>query len=260
MNLPGCCCCGPHRHTQIMINLLSLKLVKVLLLLRDTFGETLALAHRQDGFLALVAGFKRRSGHGLPVVERALREGLATRVGTEIGRETKGFHDWQVRQERHLGRTGSLLLREDVTTTTGQDTVDITHGILRHRNVTQVNGLEETGLGHHHGRKADTTTGRHDLSHTTVNGIGVKDNIHQVETAAAHLLVAERTVLGGPSETTDHGFLNLQQVVDSLGGVDEHVGAGSLGSKGPDLTGFRHIPAEIISERAALKSWRPLRP
>ena len=113
-------------------------------------------------------------------------------------------------------------------------------------------GSKKTGLCHHHGREADTTSGRHDLSHTTVDSIGVKDNIHQVETAATHLLVAERTVLSGPGETSNNGFLDLEQVVDSLGGVDEEIRSSSLRSKGPDLTSFRNVPAEVVSEFAAL--------
>ena len=223
-----------------------------MLLLRNTVLETLALTDGNDGLVGLVAIDVRIAGHGLPVIERALGEGLTTGVGAEIGGETEGLQNGKVSKESHLRGTGLLLLREDMTTTLGEDTVHVTHCILGHGNVTEVDRLKKTGLSVHHGREAHTTGGRHDLTHTTVDSIGVKDDIHEVETAAAHLLLTERTVLGGPGETTNDGLLDLKEVVDSLGGVNEQVGSGALGTEGPDLTSLRDVPAELVGELAAL--------
>mmetsp|Transcript_33833 Transcript_33833/g.69070 ORF Transcript_33833/g.69070 Transcript_33833/m.69070 type:complete len:847 (+) Transcript_33833:272-2812(+) len=195
----------------------------------------------------------RVTSHGLPVIKRALREGLSASVGPEVSGEAEGLHDGQVGKEGHLGRTRALLLREDVTTTAGEHTVDIAHGLLGHRDVAEVDRLKEAGLSSEHGGEAHTTGSGHDLSHTTVDGISMEGDIHEVEPAATHLLLTQGSILAGPGESTDNGLLDLKEVVDSLGGVDEQVGAGSLGSKGPDLTGLGDIPLKLISELASLE-------
>mmetsp|Transcript_41369 Transcript_41369/g.70823 ORF Transcript_41369/g.70823 Transcript_41369/m.70823 type:complete len:736 (+) Transcript_41369:345-2552(+) len=81
----------------------------------------------------------------------------------------------------------------------------------------------------------------------------MENNIHKVEPASTHLFLTKRTVLGSPCETTNNRFLNFKKVVNSLRGVNEKVGTSSLRSEGPDLTCFRHIPSELISELTALR-------
>merc|ERR1712228_265606 len=98
---------------------ICLKLVEVLVLFGHTFGETLALTYTLNNFLTLGALVIRRSGHGFPMVKRALRESLSASVGSKIGSETEGFHDWKVSQQGHLWCSGSLLFRKHMTSTTG---------------------------------------------------------------------------------------------------------------------------------------------
>ena len=186
-----------------------LELVQVTVEGGDLGGESLPRADGENGLVSLVSFLHRVSAHGLPVVKAALGEGLSSGVTAEIGGETETLHDGQVGKEGHLGGTRALLLAEDVATTLGEDTVDVTHGILGHRDVAQVDGLKKTGVSSHEGGEADTTGSGHDLSHTTVDSISVEDNIHQVEAAAAHDLLTKRSVLGGPSESSDNRLLDL---------------------------------------------------
>jgi len=173
------------------------------------------------------------------VVEGALGEGLSSGVAPQVGGEAETLHDGQIGQQSHLGGSWPLLLAEDVSAPLGQDTVHVAHGVLGDTDVAQVHGLKESGLAGHQGGEANAPSGGHDLSHTTVDGIGVKHDVHEVEPAAAHDLLAQRAVLGSPGESSDDTLLDLEQVVDSLGGVDEHVGAGSIGAEGPDLPRLR---------------------
>mmetsp|Transcript_23112 Transcript_23112/g.32374 ORF Transcript_23112/g.32374 Transcript_23112/m.32374 type:complete len:594 (-) Transcript_23112:467-2248(-) len=85
-----------------------------------------------------------------------------------------------------------------------------------------------------------------------MDGISVKNDIHKVESATTHLFLAERTVLGGPGESTNNRLLNFKKVVNSLCGINEKVRSGSLRSESPDLTGFSDIPTEVISELTSL--------
>lgn len=118
---------NPHIYFDLCCHL---ELVEVLALFRDTLSETLTLSHSEDSLVGLVIYLERRSGHGLPVIERALWEGLTTSVGTKISSETERFHDREVSKEGHLRGSRSLLFGEDVTTTTSENTVNVTHGIL----------------------------------------------------------------------------------------------------------------------------------
>mmetsp|Transcript_21927 Transcript_21927/g.45070 ORF Transcript_21927/g.45070 Transcript_21927/m.45070 type:complete len:236 (+) Transcript_21927:513-1220(+) len=84
-----------------------------------------------------------------------------------------------------------------------------------------------------------------------MDSIGVENNIHEVETASSQLFFTKRTRSDSPVETGDNGFLDFQQVVDSLGGINVSVRTVLVRSEGPDLSGLSDIPAEIISELAS---------
>lgn len=58
---------------------------------------------------------------------------------------------------------------------------------LRARDLAQVHRLKDHGRRREHTRVHDTPGRRHDLTHTTVDGICVKHNIQQVEPAATNL-------------------------------------------------------------------------
>lgn len=66
------------------------------------------------------SGKKRRAQQG-PVIENGLGERLSTGRGTQIGVETEGLRDGEVRLHGVHGGTRALLRREDVTTTDVED-------------------------------------------------------------------------------------------------------------------------------------------
>jgi hypothetical protein len=221
------------------------------LVARDDILETLALTGRRDD----LTGRRRRihrvtSGEGLPVVEDHGREGLAGSVGTEIGSETERLVNGQVGLASEQRSTRTLDFLEDVTSPAGEDTVDTTHGLLGHLNLDEVVRLDNGGLGKQGRGVEDTTSGRHDLTGTTMDGIGVEGDIHDVETNTTHGLLAKRTLLTGPLETGDDGVLDFVEVLDGLGLVDNEVGAVGIGTETPDLTGISDIPAVLVSEVA----------
>ena len=65
------------------------------------------------------------------MVEHALREGLASSIGTEISGEAERFVYRQVGLHHEHGGTGHLGLLEHVTTPSVEHTVDTTHGDFR---------------------------------------------------------------------------------------------------------------------------------
>lgn len=182
------------------------------------------------------------------MIEDRLGEGLATSGGTEIGRETERLVDGQVGLDVEQRGTRALLLGVDVTTTAGEDTVDTTHGALGHLDLDVEDGLHDTRLGKHGGGVQDTTSSGDDLATTTVDGIRVQGNIKDVEADSTHGLLSNGTLTGGPLEAGNDGVLDLIEVLDGLGLVNQQVGTGGVGTEAPDLTGIGDIPAVLVSE------------
>ena len=182
------------------------------------------------------------------MIEHALRESLTGGMRTEISSETEGLVDRQVSLDHVDGGSGPLLLSEDVTTTPVEDTVDTTTGNIGTLDLDEVDGLLETRLSSQLASVEDTASGGDKLSTTTMDSISVKGNIEDVETDTTHVLVTENTLLGGPLEGSDDGVLDLVQVLDGLGGVDQDVGTRGVGTEGPDLTGLVDVPVVGISQ------------
>mmetsp|Transcript_33515 Transcript_33515/g.77267 ORF Transcript_33515/g.77267 Transcript_33515/m.77267 type:complete len:526 (+) Transcript_33515:569-2146(+) len=81
----------------------------------------------------------------------------------------------------------------------------------------------------------------------------MKHDIHQVVAGSSHLFVTEGPVLASPGESTNDGFLDLKQVVDSLCGVNKKIGSSTFWSKGPDLPSFTNVPTVFIGEETSLR-------
>ena len=211
--------------------------------------ETLALTHGLDDLAGLGGGIERRATRkNLPVIEDGLREGLAGRRLTEITVEAEGFHDGEVSLDGEERSTRTLLFIEDVSSAAGEHTVDTTHGLLGHLDLDKEDGLEKGGVGKEGGGVQHTTSSGDDLATTTVDGIGVEGNIHDVEADTTHRLLSEGTLAGGPLETGGDGILDFVEVLDGLGLIDNQVGTSHVGTESPDLSGVGNIPPVVVSE------------
>jgi hypothetical protein len=74
-----------------------------------------------------------------------------------------------------------------------------------------------------------------------MNSVSVQGDVVDVETNAAHVLVAQHSLLGCPLEPCDDGVLDFVKVLNTLRDVNNDVRASSLGSKAPDLTSLSRI-------------------
>jgi hypothetical protein len=211
--------------------------------------DTLALTHVEHDLTGEGGWVKcRATREMLPMVEDLLWEGLSTSGGTEIGGETEGLVDGKVRLDVEERSTNTLGLLENVTSPAGEDTVDTTHSLLGNLDLAKVDGLEQSGLSEESGGVEDTARGRDDLTTTTVNGISVEGDIHDVEADGAHGLLSNGTFLSSPLETRDDRVLDFTQVLDSLGLVNEQVGTGGVGTEAPNLTGIGNVPTVLVSK------------
>ena len=190
-----------------------LELVIVLVQGEGLWGETLTCTSLVDNLARERLWVKRVGGDDLPVIEDALGEGLTTGTGTEGRVETKRLHDGEVCLDVVHGGAGNTVLLKDVTTAAGEHTVDATNGGLGALDLNKEDGLEEAGLGGETARVHATAGCGDNLTTTTVDGIGVKGDIVNVEADAAHVLVSKHALLCGPLETSDDRVLDLVQVL-----------------------------------------------
>jgi hypothetical protein len=76
----------------------------------------------------------------------------------------------------------------------------------------------------------------------------VEGHVENLEADSSHVFLAENSFFGGPLEGGDTRVLNFIEVLDSLGGVVENVGAGGIGTEGPDLSGLIGVPFVLLGE------------
>eukprot|EP01084_Bolivina_argentea_P053277 97799_1 len=250
-------CKGVHpRFTLLSVNDVLdgergyLQLVKDGGQLGDAVAESLADADAEDGLVGKGAGLEGLAGELLPVVEDALGEGLAGGGGAEVGGESEGLGDGHVGADVVDGGTGAVLLADDDTTAAGEHVVDTTHGGLDGLDVDDEDGLHELGAGGQLGGVEDAAGGGDDLASTTVDGVGVHGHVLDVDADSTHVLVAHTTLLGGPLPGGDEGVLHLVHVLDTLGDVDDDVGAAAVGAVAPDLAGLLDVPVVGVGEVA----------
>lgn len=229
---------------------MHLELVVELVVSRDGVLKTLALADAEDNLVGLGASGERVSVKSLPVGEGVLGEGLTTGGGTESAGETEGLGDGKVSLKLDDGGSVADLLSEHVAAAGGENTVDTTGGVLGAGDIGKVDGLEESGGGSEDGSVGHAAHGGEDLTGTTVNGISVEGDIENTHDNTTADLVTHGALLGGPLEAGVTVVLDLVKVLDTLGGVDEKVGASALRAEGPDLTHLTNIEAEVVGEDA----------
>eukprot|EP00449_Zooxanthella_nutricula_P035398 CAMPEP_0198615238 /NCGR_PEP_ID=MMETSP1462-20131121/159292_1 /TAXON_ID=1333877 /ORGANISM="Brandtodinium nutriculum, Strain RCC3387" /LENGTH=350 /DNA_ID=CAMNT_0044347037 /DNA_START=171 /DNA_END=1220 /DNA_ORIENTATION=- len=163
--------------------------------------EAEGLGHRQMGLhLHLAALLRAVPLQVFPMVEHALREGLPARGLPESGDEAEGLGHGQV--GLHLDERGALtlVLLEDATAPQVHAVVHAAHRFLRARDLDEEHGLLQGRLGRQLRREAAAARRGHDLAGATVDGVGVERHIHEVEADAAHVFLAQRSLLGRPLE------------------------------------------------------------
>ena len=138
------------------------------------------------------------------MVKDALREGLPSSVGPEVGGESEGLVDGQVGFDVEHGGSSNLSLLEDVATTSVEHTVDASDSVLGTLDFDQVDGLHEPGGGGEHAG-VETPPGRgDDLSASSVDGVSVQGDVIDVESDSTHVLVTKDTLKDTQELISDH--------------------------------------------------------
>lgn len=84
------------------------------------------------------------------------------------------------------------------------------------------------------------------MTTSSVNGISVQNDIHDVNLDGSHVFVGHDGFFGGPLESIFHGVFDFTHELDSLGGITKNIGSLIFGSEGPDLKSVILVPTVFI--------------
>jgi hypothetical protein len=214
----------------------------------DVSLDTLSLSDRGNKFSSSGFGYQWISTEFLPMIEDTLREGSSGGGGSEGLSETEGLGDGKV--GLHVDERGSRnRLFSDNNTSSGREAlVNSTDSFFRALDLDEEDRLLESGGGNKLRGIEDSSGSGDELTTTSVDSISMEGNILDVESDTSHVLFDEDTFLSGPVEGGFHRVLNFVKVLDSLGGINEDVRSGGLGSETPNLKCIIGVPLEFISE------------
>jgi hypothetical protein len=182
------------------------------------------------------------------VTELTLWKGLATGVLSQQGTETEGFGDWKGSfNDDHWG-TDDLFFFKDDSSSWCDCGVDTAGNSLWALNFDSEDWLLKSWFGSELGSVEDSSGGWHNLSGTSMDGVGVKGNIQNVKLATSHLRFHEGTFFGSPLESGDNGIFDFVQVVNSLGGVNDNIWSGYVWTEAPNLLGVLWVPAPVLGQ------------
>ncbi len=166
----------------------------------DAGLETLSLSDGIDELATLGGGVVDVTWDLLPMVEDALREGTAGSGSTESLSETERLGDGEVSLDNQERGSSDWLLTDNDTSSLSEGLIDATHGVIGALDLAEEDGLDESGLSGELSSVEDTSGSGDDLTATSVNSVGVKSHVHDVELDASHVLIADGTLLSGPLE------------------------------------------------------------
>jgi len=214
--------------------------------------DMLALADLQDHLFHFAALLHAIAGQVIPMVENALWEGLTTGLLTQGSHETKGLGNGEVGLGLNEWCALSWVLLKDHATTQIQCVVHTTHHILRACDFNKENGFLQSGGGCQLRSKANSACGRHQLTCTTMDRVGVERDILDVEADAAHVFLAKWALFSNPLEARVHVLLDLVQILHSLRFINDQVRTLSLRAIAPDLECRIVIPVILFLQNLFL--------
>merc|ERR1711920_550959 len=225
----------------------SSELVQVITQLGHLHLDVLSLARLQNQLLQLAALLRGIPLQILPMIEHALREGLSAGCLTQSSDEAEGLGDREVSLDLDQWRALTRVLLENTPAPQVHAIIDTTHGLLWACDLNQEHGLLQSRLRDQLCSETAPTCGGHNLPSTTVNGIGVQSDIHNVEPNASHVLLTQWSFFCGPLESTVDVLLDFDEILHALRLVNHHVSTLGFWAPAPDLPSCVFVPIELLA-------------
>merc|ERR1712139_730470 len=136
----------------------------------------------------------------------------------------------------HIDKWGSWnwFLANDNTSSLGKSLVNSTDNIIWSLDFTEEDWFLETWLGGKLTSIEYSSGSWDDLTSTSVDSIGVKGDIMDINSDTSHVFVAHSSLSGGPLPSGLHGVLDFVQELNTLSNIDQHVWSVGIWSERPD--------------------------
>jgi len=144
------------------------------------------------------------------------------------------------------GGSLDLFFFNDDTSSLIEDVIDSSHTFSRASNFGQEDRFLETRACGEFTSVIDSSGSGDDLTTSSVDGIGVQDNIHNIDSDGSHVFVGHDGFFGGPLESIFHRVSDFTHELDSFGGIDQTIGSLIFGSERPDFKGIIFFPTISI--------------
>lgn len=147
--------------------LIFLCLVKIVGKVGKFLLETLSLSASHEDGVSLGLGVEGVFFlEGFPMIEDALREGLAGSEGSEMSGETEGVSDGEVSFDIEEGSSHDGVFGEDDSSSLREALVDTVHDVVGGGDIDEVDGLLESGFSSVFASVEDSSSSGDDLGTT----------------------------------------------------------------------------------------------
>jgi len=177
------------------------------------------------------------------VREHTLGESLSSGSSSQGGGESERFSDGQVSSDNIGGGSLDLFFFDNSSSSLIENIIDSSHRIGGGGNFGNKDGFLESRAGGKFTTIIDSSGSGDDLTTSSMNGIGVENDIHKIDFDGSHVFVGHDGFFGGPLESILHGIFDFIHELDSLGGINEDVSSVIFGSVRPNFEGIIFFPS-----------------
>jgi len=185
------------------------------------------------------------------MIEDALWESSSGSVGSKGLGETERFSDWKISFHVYEWSSLNWLFTDNDTSSLGKSLINWSDAIIWGLDLNQEDWLLEFWSGSKLTSVEDSSGGWNDLTSTSMDGIGVKGDIKDVESATSHVLIAHNTFSGSPLESSLNGIFDFVKELDSLSGINDTVWTVVVWSIAPNLGRIGFVPFEFFDESSS---------
>jgi len=144
----------------------------------------------------------------------------------------------------NIGRSSlDLFFFNNNTSSLIENVIDSSHNIRRSSDFSNKDRFLERRGGGQFTTIIDSSGSRDQLTSSSVDGIGVEYNVHDVNSDGSHVFVSHNSFLGGPLESIFHRVFNFRHELDSFSGIDQDISTLIFGSESPDLKSISFFPS-----------------
>jgi len=114
----------------------------------------------------------------------------------------------------------NLFFFDNNTSSLIEDIINSSHGIRGSGNFGLENRFLERRRSGQFTTIVDSSSGGNKLTTSSVNGISVEDNIHNIDSDRSHVFVSHNSFFSGPLESIFHRIFNFIHELNPFSGID----------------------------------------